>query len=687
MANNTNNIKPSAIKKSGFNTFLSTLFGWRRNTSKNTPNNVTFTKVDVDSNQRISQALLNKINDFNSNGPLSENLERIFNFWLNDNTDSLLEISNRKDRVDQLTYAVLNDPYIGRTVELYADEATQLDVQGTILQIDSPDPRMTKAMYKLISDWGITSPRVRATIKDLAEYGDAFWANKVSENGVERIIPLSQLQVTNRLEFNPVEALERKKRQEGSFYSFASKNYLINQMFQNIDDSNDFADMFDTKLFGFSITDELVVPPWAITHFRVGAESGQFYPFGTSPILGTLAPFKLTTSTIALQALARVMNFPTTIYKVKTTPNMDEATQFAVVNKVREQYDNIGVSPKAGNSEVYTVNTKIWAPDGLLDVEVKKADVDVGHTEDIKIYQDRTAVAAGLPKSFYSDEWYGFGNSGKSLAQQYKPFGRKTYALQAAFLDSVADLFRIHFAITGEFDFRVPFTISMKFPAEEVDDSKNDSRGKSIEIAKSVVDLIKSTIGASEDEALPSSIVRDIISKYTFLDPVDIVRWTKNAGYSKGLEGDDFSGGGFDGGGSSHKGTPIDFDRDISDSDFSDESSPTIEAPPEEDLTDIGSAENIPQEPTEESRKKKFTNGINRLREAQILHNYNESQIRLNEVYFKTLKENNITDFIRHSQHVQCYNQIPSCNDLMLQTLYKESKRGSNNKLKESFRK
>ena len=38
----------------------------------------------------------------------------------------------------------------------------------------------------------------------------------------------------------------------------------------------------------------------------------------------------------------------------------------AVVNTVRQQYDNLGVSPSTQGTEVYTVNTKIWVPDGLV---------------------------------------------------------------------------------------------------------------------------------------------------------------------------------------------------------------------------------------------------------------------------------------------------------------------------------
>lgn len=664
----------SKIKKASFNNFMTKLFGFRR--KKNSANTIEFTKVDLGSEERVGQAFLNQV--LNTGSPLSENLEKLFNLWLNDNTDKLSEIQKRRDRIDQLCYAVLNDPYIGRTVQLYADEACQLDVQDTIINIETPDPRMTRDMYKLLSQWGVTQTRIRSTIENLAIYGDAFWANKISDKGVERIIPLQQLQITDRIEFNPVQALESKKRHEGSFNAFASSNYLIQQMLDEMENTGDFADIFDTKLFGFSIVDSLVVPPWAITHFRVGSDLGQFWPFGTSPIIGTLAPFKQISSTIALQSLARIMSFPITLYKVKTSDTMDEGRQFEVVNRVREAYDNVGVSPAAGNSEVYTVNTKIWVPEGLLDVDVKESKVDIGFTDDIEIYQDRVAVASGLPKSFYSEEWYGFGNSGKSLVQQYKPFGRKVFSLQTAFLESLADLFRIHFAITGQYDFRIPFTLSMKFPAEEVDSERTSARKDSIDVANTVIDLVRSAIGLSDEDSLPPDIIRDIIGKYTFLDPVDIMKWTRDATYTSfnpsNKEGEDKEGGkedsGFDFGGSEPS---SDFDNiggEDNTIDIPTESTDTVTAPAEDEtlgemLQFIKTSEEN-YRLTEEQKK--------------LTEKYMEKK---EEIYFSFLENSNVSSFTRNKHHVEVFKYEKGSNSLMLNILSKN--RNDKVKLKESL--
>lgn len=669
----------SAIKKSGFSNFMSTLFGWRRGKNNNT---VELSKVDIGAKeQRIGQALLDNLP--NLSGQMSNKLEELFNIWLSDNTDRYTEIQKRLNRINQLQYMILNDPYANRVVELYADESTQLDQQDTIIQIDTPDPMMTKDMYALLNTWGVTQTRIRDTFKQMASFGDAFWANSVSDKGIEKIIPMQQKQVTEIIEFNPIKALELKKKRTGFFGSFASNNYLIDLMLKYMDDKDSFADMFDTKLFGYYIDDDLAVPAWSITHFRVGSDGSEFYPFGTPPLLGALAPYKQTQSAIALQQIGKELSFPITLYKVKTDENMDEVRQFAVVNRVRESYDNIGVQKAVGNSEVYTVNTKIWLPDNLLTVDVvSPSSSENDGVDDIKFYQDREAVALGIPKSFYGEEgWNSLAHSGKSLTQQYKPFARKCYSLQSAFLESLSDTFRIHFAITGQYDFRVPFTLSMRYPVLEEDSEVTEAKRSSVDVANTVIELVKNAIGLGDDETLPADIVKDIINKYTFLDAKDIVKWTRDAKYvtvnsdrtsggsSGGLGGGDIGGGSSNvdidlgGGGGDLDMGGSDLSSDVT-SDISSGSDISVDSTPEPDLTVESNMTNM-----------------DRLRERELIRSYREKK---NEIYFDALKECAVNNFVSNGSHVVVCNTISTHLEPMFEALNSQ-KENQDERLKEDL--
>lgn len=674
MAKMNESLSPDKSNEAGLNNFLSRLFGWKKNTKGN-GNPVEFVTVDLDSNQKIGQALAQDLMDISSNiesGNLSKHLQGLLDSWLTDTTDTQQELAKRMDLIKQIDYAVRTDPYIGQVVKLYADECTQCDLQNQVISIETPDPLMTRRMYELLSIWGVTQNRCHSAIENLAEYGNAFWCNQVSSRGVERIIPLKQHQIKERIEFNPVEVAEKRATKTGSFMNAVSKNYLLNKMVNGLEAGEDYCDIFDKKLFGFTMPgvnngQDIILPPWAVTHFRVDGD-GQFSPWGTSPLINTLAPFKQLISTIALQSLARVSSFPITLYNVKTSENTDEARQFSTVNKVRMAYDNIGVSPMVGNSEVYSVNTKLWVPKGLLEVDVKKPEVDIKFTDDMEMYQDRVAVASGLPRAYFEKGWGEYGDSAKSLIEQYKPFGRRAYTIQSAFLDGISDLFRLHFAISGEYDYRVPFTLSMKFPAEETSKTRLDSQTSSIEMANKVVNTVKSAIGAGDDEALPAEVVRDIMSKYAFLDPGDLQKWTKaskralinkstleDLGSEPSL--DDVGGDDLDSG---------DLEDDLGTEETSAGGDDLGEAP--DITTDIGSAENVPSEPTEESTKTK----LERLREKHLIESYNKNR---EDIYFNVLRENNIEGFRRGASHVQVYQTIPGNNDYMLETLAAEHRK------------
>ena len=675
MAKMNENLGPDKSDSAGLNNFLSRLFGWKKST-KGSGNPVDFVTVDLDSSQKVGQALKQALEDQIPNiesGNLSKHLQGLLDSWLTDTTDTQQELTKRMELIKQIDYAVRTDPYIGQVVKLYADECTQCDLQNQVISIETPDPLMTRRMYELLSTWGITQNRCHSAIESLAEYGNAFWCNQVSSRGVERIIPLKQHQIKERIEFNPVEVAEKRATKTGTFMNAVSKNYLLNKMVNGLEAGENYCDIFDKKLFGFTMPgvnngQDIILPPWAVTHFRVDGD-GQFSPWGTSPLINTLAPFKQLISTIALQSLARVSSFPITLYNVKTSENTDEARQFSTVNKVRMAYDNIGVSPMVGNSEVYSVNTKLWVPKGLLEVDVKKPEVDVKFTDDMEMYQDRVAVASGLPRAYFEKGWGEYGDSAKSLIEQYKPFGRRAYTIQSAFLDGISDLFRLHFAISGEYDYRVPFTLSMKFPAEEKSKSKLDSQNASVEMANKVVNAVKSAIGAGDDEALPAEVVRDIMSKYAFLDPGDLQKWTKaskraliNKSALDDMDSDpsldDMGGDDLDSGDLG----------DISDTEGAEgtDSGDLGEAP--DITTDIGSADNIPAEPTAESTQTK----LERLREKHLVEAYNRNR---DDIYFNVLRENNIEGFRRGASHVQVYQTVSGNNDYMLETLAAEHRK------------
>lgn len=559
----------SSILKSSYITRLSSLFGYRvkkpnSGTTRDFPSRLGLEFVRVDLNNdayRFKNAALGSV--FKSEH-LTENLEKYFDAYMTETTLSYNDIQDRQRRLNELSFFYYNDNFGYRVVELCAAEATQLDVQNRILTIESPNANFSAKCYELFSRWGITQQRLQQVCHDLELYGESFWTHKIGINGVEYIKPIKVNSVMERLEFSPVHMAEYLAQKNG--YLSANKNrqeklQALIDLIQNkktMDFDSNLTDSFDTKLLGYELYDGIMCPPWEITHFRYNAENSEFFPYGRPPLLGCLAPFKQTFSSMMLQGLARQMSFPVTIYSVKGSDGMGPDIQFEHVNEVRQEYDNLGVSADTAGGEVYTVNTKMWIPEGLINVEVKESKCDIDFVGDIELYQDRVAIASGVPKAYLDQEFGGFGNSGISLTEQYKPFARHVYTIQSACLDGIGELIRLHFAITGEFDYNTPFILSMRFPAEEMGQEKRDARSASIEMAGSIMDLITKALGLEEGEPLPEDVVTDILSKYSFLDPTDIQKWMRLSSFLKpvggegggdGEGGDDFDFGGDDMGG------------------------------------------------------------------------------------------------------------------------------------------
>lgn len=705
-----------SVSPRDFFTNLSQLFGFRRKPSKKSfsggRDDIEFVKVDPESTLKVAQAKMGRV----LKTKMGERLEDYFNAWLAETTDTIGTLQERFKRISELEFAINNDPFLGMVVDLMADEATQIDQQEKLIMVDCADVRMKLRMEELLVQWGITQNRVRGAMWNLAAYGDAFWSNKITKNGVIRINPIDVRQVLDRLEFNPLKVASDITLKQG-FLTALSRDERLQMLMDSIEDesNSEFADLFDSKLFGFVVSNDFVVPPWNVTHFRLQADQSEFAPFGKPMLLKALAPFRQANATMTLQSLARIMNFPVTVYEVETTAGMDSAQQFDRVNDAREQYDNIGVT--GSNTETYSVNTKMWIPKGLVSMQVLSPNIDLNAIGDLELYQDRVVVASGVPKGYLVPEWGSFGVSGISLTEQHKPFARKVFTLQSAFLEGVTNLFRLHFAITGEFDYFEPFILSMKFPNSEISNDRNSAKSSSLELSKGVIDTVADLIGSLNDP-LPPEIVQDILTKYSFLDPEDIKKWIKvratksqgenlpdesgvslggGGGSSGGASGGDFGGedlggemGGENGGGGGEEdlenaeGSPTEDELDDSQFDAGNIDTEAGENAPEEgdfqdeELPDQNTDENIlpPQtgkKPSEESYEKFAKRHLSESRYMELTGRYIETSKLIHEKLIKKLAS--FDEFSVNKRHYK-FSSTDSSMDATLKVLKDYHKSG-----------
>jgi len=664
-------------KRNKFFKRLPLLWGFRKSKDKKAFSGrrepIDFVKVDVESDMRVAQGKMPRI--FSTK--MSKTLDSLFNAWTSDVYDTYTSYEDRLKRLAELEFAILNDPFLGMAADLYADEASQIDSQDVLINIDCADARMKQKMEDLLDQWGVTQNRVRSIMYTLAWAGDGFWSAKITQAGVRRINPINVHQVTERLEFDPVQVAAQLAL-NNNMIAALQKDAKLRMMLDTLEseDQSEFSDMFDKKLFGFVINGNMVVPPWNIVHFRLNADQSEFYPMGKSLFLKALAPFRQYNATMTLQSIARIASFPITTYQVAIPPGTDSDEVFAKVEEAREQYDNLGES--GNNSETMSVNTRIWMPKDLMEIEMHSPTIDINAIGDLEMYQDRVATASGVPKGYLSQEWGGWqGSSAISLIEQFKPFARRVFTIQSAFLEGLSNLFRIHFAITGEFDYREPFVLSMKFPNEETSEGRQKAKSDSLEMSKTIIDMISSIIGAINDP-LPQEVIQDILSKFSFLNSKDIKKWIKpnplankqepTASDSEGLSGGGELGGGAIGGGGA--GGFEDTDLDLGGESGTAEAGAEGEPDTGEEI-DLGTegegeapAEEEPTTPEEVTLENSYASSLPRIKE--LTRRYSEAK---STIYEEIMKQWSRFDEVTIAKRHYKYTGIPQDMELMMNAL------------------
>ncbi len=689
----------SKILQTSFINRINSLYGFRTVVKNSDADNSTlshlerstgikFVKVDLDNDSfRITQASLGQHYE---NKPMSDKLERYYDAYLHDTTTSYSDIQDRQRRISELTFMRDNSPFIQKDCDLVADEATQLDMQNRIISIESPDSMFVQRTYELLAEWGVTQRRIRNTSLNIELYGEAFWLQDISKDGVLRIRPIHPQVVMERLEFAPIKMAQYLAERDGYMTADKNRAYKIEKLIELLNDesttsdASDVTSAFDNKLLGYELEGGIMEPPWAVTHFRIDEEIGEFYPYGRPPLLHCLTPFKQLMSTCNLQGMARGASFPVNLFEVTTAEGMSPALAFQTVNDTREEYDNIGVSPSTQGNETYTLNTTVWAPKGLLEYKSIKSDVDFDFIEDLKTYDEMLQQATTVPKGYFTEFNANGGTSALSLMEQWKPFGRHVFSNQSVILQGLGELIRLHYAITGEFDYNTPFVLSMRFPADESSNDKQEARLKTLDVVDGVVKTLRSALGIGEDEPLPKDVMTDILNKYSFLDPTDLKRWLtlsdfeakaggsgddSGSGSDSGNDsfdtGGDSGGGGLDLGGGDSGSDDTGSDTGVEDTGTdtdtgSSDTGETMNASTKHDIL-AKRGKRIQEQKLQEKRIRE-----RRLRERQIRERY--SAIK-ESTYFKILENQHMRDFNNHygDGHIYLVDKI-TVNDPMYES-------------------
>jgi len=455
----------------------------------------------------------------------NDELLSLYKYFLSDTYETSDSLKNRMDRYKSLKYAYYNSPIISMTIDLYADEATQIDSQSKIIEVEARDKKVQKFIQDFFSSINLTQKIIRDAAWTVSLFGDAFWIITSSvQNGITEIVPIDPESVKERLEFNAIEAQKKLNKNKGALNTLVSRNTNLKAI-QNMvnENTDDFSQHFKNYLFGFQV-EKMMLPPWNVLHFRSFTTQSEFYPFGRPVLINSLAPFRQLQAVKNLMALGRANSFTIKVFKVLTDENATPEDKWEAVNQAKQQWQNLSNNPSG--KEEFTVNSEVWIPDGLIETDEIESRFDPDKVDDVEMLRDDLIMGTRVPKGYLIVDRASFGTSGQALLAQHKPFARAVYSIQSTMLEQLSQLVKMQMIMTGAFDpDEAEFQLKMAFP--QVEESSDRVRAKSdlLRLAKDVIDDLGGALGLDRDEALPPEVVKQILNQLSFLDGEDINDW------------------------------------------------------------------------------------------------------------------------------------------------------------------
>ena len=458
-------------------------------------------------------------------------VQKFYTWWLSENFDSSHTIRERFNRYEDLKFMRINAPIISLAVDLFADEAIQYDSQSKVINVHSSDKKVTKSIYNFLDKMGYLNPaNLRNIAVNLAQYGDSFAINTTEDKkGVTAVTFVDVFDIKDRLEFKLSNVKSEYNRINGTYQTYSRSQRLqklanlMNAEADNID--SDVGKYFQTYLFGYQVDDDLFLPPWNVSHFRLFSTESEFFPWGKSLFINSISPFRQLQSAKNLMVMARASKFPKEHIEVQTTDKMTAIEKWNAVLEAKQEYQNLTV--ELGQKEDFGLSSQLWTPAELLKFNLIENKMNIDDIADVEFLLEEMLSGTGIPRSYIKPE-SGFGESGQALMQKHKPFARKTLSIQSAILNEITHLIKLHWLITGEYDpYVTPFELTMNFPVIEDTNDRIRNRGDSIDLAKSIVDNMADILGIDTVD-IPEDMIVDIFDKYSVLNSDELSSWFKS---------------------------------------------------------------------------------------------------------------------------------------------------------------
>ncbi len=469
---------------------------------------------------------------------MPNDLQQVYNYFTKDFriSDKSNTPEAREARDKELEFMCYNEGLMYTACQVYTNETTQADSQDRVIGIKASKKATEKHFYNWLQKIGLNNNMLNSLAWDIVLFGNAFYIKSVdlAGAGITGITPIDQSECKDVIEFQGTR-VKKAMASSSSYHNLVNRYDSIkklSQLFSKDIMTTDYSLWYKPYLFGYQIGDN-VLPPWAVSHLRRYTTASEFYPYGRPLFIGSLSRYKSFKTTEMLVDLARPASFPTKVMEIQGHEDMTETELFQKINQIRQMYSNITEQSK--NKDELSVGEMLFTVKGVVEYQQHESRIDLNQLGDLDAKRTDLILSTGIPEGYLDSSKQNWGQSGNSLIQQSKIVSRNVYPCQTAFIEALAQDYKIHLMLTGELDGEdTEFEIYMNFPVVEDSSDKQRSKSDSIRLANDILSNLGTSLGLDRGEALPAEVVADVFGKYSFLDMEEIADWVDL--YLKGQE-------------------------------------------------------------------------------------------------------------------------------------------------------
>ena len=174
----------------------------------------------------------------------------------------------------------------------------------------------------------------------------------------------------------------------------------------------------------------------------------------------------------------------------------------------------------------------------LYEYDIESPNIDLGRIGDIEAMRDDLIVSTYLPRNLLDPNDSAFGDSGVSLIEKSRPFGRFVFGKQSIILQNLNQLVKIHMIHSNKFSLdEIDFVLKMPYPESQANRDLVSSKSDQLRLATDIVDTLSDKF--MDGDKLPAEIMRDIYTKFLPYGNEVIDSWLKTIEKSASATGDE----------------------------------------------------------------------------------------------------------------------------------------------------